>query len=127
MHPLAATPNRPPLDSTGFCFFAVAASEGGTPTNAPMEETVTQRARRFDEDADTKTQRDAQKGKESRRSSAAFFTKTAKPKHPMTTYCCDICGLTFGTTWLDHCPSCGSRSLSIVIELSMLDAQEIGL
>lgn len=81
---------------------------------------MTQRARRFDESGSTKLQRDAQKGKESRRSSTAFFTRQNKPKHPMTTYSCDICGLTFGTTWLDHCPSCGSRDLSYVIDLSLL-------
>lgn len=88
---------------------------------------MTQRARRYDEDSDTKLQRDAQKGKESRRSSVAFHAKASKPKHPMTTYCCDICGLTFGTTWLDHCPSCGSRELSYVIDLTLLEAEEINL
>jgi hypothetical protein len=77
---------------------------------------VTQRASRY-YDTD-KLSRDKQKDKESRRSALSFHIRhKAKRSQPMTHYTCHICGLTFGSTWLNHCPQCGNPNLTTFMEL----------
>jgi lipopolysaccharide biosynthesis regulator YciM len=66
----------------------------------------------------TKQDRHVQQLLESRRSRVSFTTRCVPPP-TMTPYTCDACHLAFASTWLDHCPSCGNRAITVTHNLNL--------
>jgi lipopolysaccharide biosynthesis regulator YciM len=61
----------------------------------------------------TKLDRAVQNMLEARRSDVSFAIRTTPNRFTtMSYFTCDSCHFAFGTTWLDHCPSCGNQYLT---------------